>query len=68
MMKQLEYLVIYQLGSNEQSKTNLPITIEINKKIDADEKYYSILAKIKEYEEILYDEVKMINILGIYKL
>lgn len=67
-MEQLDYLVIYQLDSNEQSKTSLPITIEINKNAKADEKYFYLLAKIRENEGLSYDDVKIINILGIYKL
>jgi len=67
-MEQLDYLVVYQFGFNGQSKTNLPITIEVNKTAKADEKYFYILAKIKENEGLSYDDVNIINILGIYKL
>ncbi len=62
------YLVIWQLGNNEQSRDNTPVDInmDINPPYSAKEKYGKIVTKLKkEIDEVGNDRV---TIVGIFKL
>jgi hypothetical protein len=66
-MERHEYLVIYQIGSNEQTVTELPVNVHFNKGADATEKYETIKKEIG-YNEGGETHLIEIRILGIYKL
>jgi hypothetical protein len=59
------YLVIWQLGNNNQSIENTPIDVDITACKSADDKYDKI---VQELGEDKYHNYHDITILGIYKL
>ena len=65
MKGKTSYLVIWQLGDNDQSIENTPIDVDITACKSAEDKYNKIVQKLADDN---YHNACVITILGIYKL
>jgi hypothetical protein len=65
MKRKTSYLVIWQLGNNNQSKENTPIDVDVTACKSAKGKYDKI---VQELSDNIYHDPSYITILGIYKL
>ncbi len=56
------YLVIWQLGDNEQSHTETPIDIDINRSDIAEDIYEKILKEVSTKENVEEDVIVILNL------